>query len=1756
MICRHPLWVTLPLAFCVQSIVAIAPASAVEDTFIVTSIGDAAEVTPGDGTCGNSDQPCTLRAAIMEANAHPGTDTIRFALSGSAPHVISPMAELPEITDPVVIDGSTQPGFVDLPVVVLRGNHAPPHARGLVVTSGSTVVRSMEISLFGSSAIEIRSPGANVLAASILAGNGTGGIECDIGNVEGEIVRLPFGALHAKAVDINDCGQIVGVYPRRISPTKTQPHAFLWLPAEAYGLPAGLNDLGSLSEGDVSSVPVAMNDRGDVIGFASIASVGSRSFLWLPENRYGLTAGMHDLADHGCADCAVADINNKGQIVGGFPVIAQTSTTQAEGHAFRWERGIRSDLGILPDAYEYTFKPPAFRTSKFSAAFSINDLGQSVGGSSCGHQFVPAELFVDNSVTICDHAVAWDGTGGPMDLGTLGTYVAEVKPQFSSNAHPTITRDQSGAFEINRQGQIIGYSTRDEFWPWPPGAQPSTNGPATWQTPHAIPPGFSPTSINDLGDILGTVDNVSEGAVLWHDGTLVKFEQIFGESVAAFPGAQINDAGAILAMTTDGSSDYLVSPPTADGLGLQGIPSSAIRIIDSPANIIGGIGTGDGNIIVDGGGVGVSIEGTGSTGNHVAGNRIGVHFDGATPGPNESDGVLLEHAPGSLVQNNIIAANARDGIHISGQGATDSVIVGNHIGIDASGTVPHGNGGSGVKIDGGARARIGGVEPTDRNYISANHADGIQIVGSTAVSNVIQGNFVGTDESGSQSLGNDAGGVVVEAASNNVVGGVSDEDLESCTGPCNLISGNDGNGVLLTGEGAFSNTVEGNFVGVDVTGLSALGNFNGVLIENAPGNEVGGLAAGAKNVISGNRLVGVYISSSGASGNSVLGNLIGPDVTGAPRLGNGLHGVRIDGAPHNALGDVTPAGRNVIAGNAGSGIVVKGDAAVGNALRGNLIHTNRQLGIDLGDDGPTFNDATDSDGGPNETQNYPIVLDKTVTPESTFIWGKLSSANPETAKVDLYASADAASGQTAPAETYLGTVVPETSGAWFFSMDGSPPREHINATATDAAGSTSEFNQVVPLIFVPGIAGSRLVVDDPTESDGVDELWPGGTGPHDRLTLNSQDPDYTSGIYAPDVIRTVEIAGVEWEPIYGPLLSALVNSGGYREYKVDGKADRRTAAGCDTTNQADDHPSLFVFAYDWRRSIVESADLLDEYVRCVRTFYRDSEVNIVGHSMGGLVARRYILDHPDDNHVNKLITIATPFLGTPRVVYAMETGDYGFINVFPVTLRELLGSFTGAHELIPSREYSQLSGYPVLVEDGRDWDGNGTSNDHFTYDELGQALNTKYGVDVFHPGSASMAFHDFFTPRGGQDDWSTDTTGVHYIHIYGVQSVEKTVSALIAKKEMACEEDGSNCLELDVFDPIYGLGDESVPISSASRIGANGDTLNDPSADRYAFCSHHPSTDEDVEHNGLHRNVFVQQWLLNVLRYNSPSSFPETCGPGLPTPGLNFPRPSLNVPGRGVDSTYSEVVIAGGRNTAIAAAGDDGQKGGARVGGAHENVDRHFDGEGLSGAVFPSTGAYTVTFESSGDPMFVELRVGLGDEPVEAVRYRDLVIPEGASASFSVGPGRPILSYDSDGDDSFETTVQPSAYMSGSQVDMRPPEVGYEQLSDGGAVFLHINATDSDSGLKSIHYSLDGSHFVRYAGRVNLDADETREVYVYADDNAANRSTISIVVTGRSKAGVEGVFIGLLASMLPIVFAARHRRIRFGRRPPSSRSGW
>ena len=276
-------------------------------------------------------------------------------------------------------------------------------------------------------------------------------------------------------------------------------------------------------------------------------------------------------------------------------------------------------------------------------------------------------------------------------------------------------------------------------------------------------------------------------------------------------------------------------------------------------------------------------------------------------------------------------------------------IEGNFIGTDASGTIARPNRDHGINIINSASNVIGGFTAEARNLLSGNTSTGILINRRESVGNEIVGNFIGTDVTGTLALPNGEGVGLFSAVSNRV-GGVK-------AGARNIISGNNVYGVDLSNQDALGNVIQGNYIGTDVSGLKPLPNTrHGIFSFRAAGSLIGGTEKGAGNLISGNLLDGIVISQPAFAGSAIQGNFIGVDAGGGKALPNGEDGIILSASYSNLVGGGDPGAGNVISGNGEDGITIVGAVSTNNAIQGNLIGTDATGHLAVGNafDGVTF----------------------------------------------------------------------------------------------------------------------------------------------------------------------------------------------------------------------------------------------------------------------------------------------------------------------------------------------------------------------------------------------------------------------------------------------------------------------------------------------------------------------------------------------------------------------------------------------------------------------------------------------------------------------------------------------------------------------------------------------------------------------------------------------------------------------------------
>jgi|GEM_PF-6010420 len=511
------------------------------------------------------------------------------------------------------------------------------------------------------------------------------------------------------------------------------------------------------------------------------------------------------------------------------------------------------------------------------------------------------------------------------------------------------------------------------------------------------------------------------------------------------------------------------------------------------------------------------------------GNYIGTSPDGMLGKGNSSSGVRLQNITASFIgtngdnsndanEGNLVSDNY-EGINI--RSANGVAISGNIVGLNSAGNTELGNSFNGIYVRDAAGVNVIGFDDNatsntlvhQRNVSSGNGNDGIRLVSSS--NQIIAGNYFGTDITGTIALGNRNYGIQISGASSDNTFG-TDSDGDDDVLETNVISGN-GSGLrfLVTGTGT-NNRIAGNFVGVDMTGNTALGNLsNGIEVNSAYSGTIIGTNgdnindAIERNIISGNDDDGIRLAST--NDNIIAGNYIGIGVDGTTAIPNGKRGVFITLTSSSNVVGYSPLMANSDELIVGNYIKNNGDTGIGHSGTGtqnrysrNQLENNGTLGIDLGYNSVTSNDDGDGDTGANDLLNFPVLTsvivsnnDLTITgfaPAGSnvefFLADSIPSPNPlpggytasfGEGKLYLFQGTE---GSITDINGNIGTydndgtgiILTRTQSEFQFSFDISglifkqdmtsslQAGMYISATATDTNNSTSEFSNITEIM--------------------------------------------------------------------------------------------------------------------------------------------------------------------------------------------------------------------------------------------------------------------------------------------------------------------------------------------------------------------------------------------------------------------------------------------------------------------------------------------------------------------------------------------------------------------------------------------------------------------------------------------------------------------------------------------------------------------
>ena len=674
-------------------------------TFTVTNANDA-----GDGS---------FRIAISNANFSAGSDVIDFAIPGTGPFTIDLATVLPNVTESVVIDATTQPGYAAKPLVELNGATAAGNGTGIYLLAPDCVVKGLAINRFSREGIRIESTGGNVIQANFI---GTGPFGTNALGNGGDAAG--FGGISVLAP-----GNLIGgtnVADRNLI-SGNRHGIFLLNPVaisnQVVGNYIGVDVTGTKRLGNTyNGVVISSGARWNAIGSAS---AGGRNVI-----SGNSQSGVYLL------DSATVSNTVLGNFIGTDPNGASALSNAADGITIYGSIG--NVIGGTDGAARNLISGNGNRGVLINAngardnVIQGNYIGTDANGTAkLANAFSGVEVFNSSS-------------------NTIGGTLSGTRNVISGNGLSGVYINGANAVGNVVQGNHVGVNA----------AGNSGLGNAS----HGIflAAGASANSIG--GSVIGARNVISGNA---QNGVYLADAATIGNQVA---GNYIGTDAAGTGRIGNALAGVRIEAPLNV---IGGAGASARNVISGNTNnhgvyLLGSLATSN---TVAGNYVGTDASGTVALGNgYPSGVYSGIGISSAAA--NTIGGTAV----GS---GNLISGNADKGIYVFGAVSARNLIQGNYIGTDASGNYAVSNPNGGIYVFGAPTNTIGGAVAGAGNLISGNGADGIYLSdlspgGAGSIGNVILGNQIGLKADGVSALANTWHGVeMIKGSSNNIVGGIN-----------------------------------------------------------------------------------------------------------------------------------------------------------------------------------------------------------------------------------------------------------------------------------------------------------------------------------------------------------------------------------------------------------------------------------------------------------------------------------------------------------------------------------------------------------------------------------------------------------------------------------------------------------------------------------------------------------------------------------------------------------------------------------------------------------------------------------------------------------------------------------------------------------------------------------------------------------------------------------------------------------------------
>lgn len=619
----------------------------------------------------------------------------------------------------------------------------------------------------------------------------------------------------------------------------------------------------------------------------------------------------------------------------------------------------------------------------------------------------------------------------------------------------------------------------------------------------------------------------------------------------------------------------------------------------------------------------------------------------------------------------------------------------------------------------------------------------------------------------------------------------------------------------------------------------------------------------------------------------------------------------------------------------------------------------------------------------------------------------------------------------------------------------------------DAIGE-NPISDKIPVLIVPGITGTDLI-------QGSNLLW----ADLPKMILSPSD-DFMDVLQFNSNLTSLNSDLISGEIFGKKTVNLIVGELSVFDYTFGLRQDLISQGYAEGEN-------LFTFPYDWRYGVSgeygdgkTNSDLLGQKIQDILAQTGASQIDVVAHSMGGLVVKKYAVEHPTNNYIRRAVFVGVPSTGAPNSVKALLQGDnLGVPGLNDAEIKKISENMPAIYDLLPSQQYYDTKGSYVKVID-QGFTGLNTTVKDLTHDEANSFLTDDHQLNSLAVGNAGSLHTKNF------DNFDMRTAGIDLYAIDGCKAGTLGKITEVRSKSLLGQ------LVVNYKKPQMVPGDGTVPLESATNLPV------DQAKKFYSLTG---------EHGKMLSQDGSRQQIVNLISGSTLAVDGEKITQNIAECKLN---------GKAI-SVYSPVDIfvtdQDGNEMGLVADGsifNEIPNADFQIWGTHKFLYLPTDSGQIYDILMDGMGTGTYTIKSDD----IE-----NNEVVKTEVFSNLPVTESLTGTINFGETTTLIIQETS--EGAPQTILPSAVVVGDDAqDVLPPvSVGtLDGVEQSGFyrsdVNIAIAATDDAAGVLAINYNIDSAGWQTVSGAVAnvlVASEGAHSVAFFATDSAGNNEQEKVV---------------------------------------------